>query len=233
MVDTAMIEDPRLLTLERGLRLMALEALVWSKLHRTDGFIPRGALPRLTDQADALDGAGELCRVGVWEVRLGGWDVVDFLRSQFSAAQVARKIQLARAARDRYEKRNPDRPRRGNVRTDGSRESSADASDVPTDRLTDKSGQVGTDGRAGDNPDSRSIIQRRPQETPARGESPDRARSPSEFELNRRVEEGSKNATGCPWLPLDEGCFRMAGIRRESISVRSMCSASSSPRTYR
>jgi hypothetical protein len=31
LVDVAMIEDPRLLTLPRGVRLFHLEALVWSK----------------------------------------------------------------------------------------------------------------------------------------------------------------------------------------------------------
>jgi hypothetical protein len=36
LVDTATIEDARLLSLERGIRLLHLEAMVWSKLHRSD-----------------------------------------------------------------------------------------------------------------------------------------------------------------------------------------------------
>jgi hypothetical protein len=62
LVDVAMIEDPRLLTLPRGVRLLYLEALVWSKAHLTDGFIPALALGRLTDQLDPTTQPGSLRR---------------------------------------------------------------------------------------------------------------------------------------------------------------------------
>lgn len=66
LVDTAMIEDPALLTLPRGVRLLHLEALVWCKTRLTDGFVPTGALPRMTDENDAEEGADMLVGAGLW-----------------------------------------------------------------------------------------------------------------------------------------------------------------------
>ncbi|HUE97387.1 MAG TPA: hypothetical protein VMN39_12060 [Longimicrobiaceae bacterium] len=148
VVDTATIDDTRMLALPRGVRLLHIEALVWCKLRRTDGLIPRGALPRMTDESDPADAASRLVRAGLWETHEAGWTIVGFTESQMSREQVERKVQLARKARDRYEDRHPDRPRRGKKGkskggTDASPEGSRDATDLPTASLPARGRQVG------------------------------------------------------------------------------------------
>ena len=144
LIDTAMLEDAAMLALPRGIRLLHVEALVWAKLRRTDGFIPRGALPRMTDEPDPLDAAERLVQAGLWESATNGWQIVGFTDMQLSRAQVERKVQLARKARDRYEERHPDRPRRGKRKgTDASDEASRDATDLPTASLPARGRQVG------------------------------------------------------------------------------------------
>ena len=101
LVDVAMIEDPRLLKLPRGVRLLHLEALVWCKAHLTDGFIPAGALHRLTDEPDADKAARELVKVNLWSLTAEGWTIVGFTDTQMSAQRVREKRQ---ASRERYDK---------------------------------------------------------------------------------------------------------------------------------
>jgi hypothetical protein len=100
VIDTAMIEDPRLLEVDRGTRLMHLEAIVWSKAHLTDGRIPSGALRRLTDEEEPREAAAVLCRVGVWEAVPSGWQILGFTDTQMSAARVR---ELRVSARERYD----------------------------------------------------------------------------------------------------------------------------------
>jgi len=101
LVDVAMIEDPRLLTLPRGIRLLHLEALVWCKAHLTDGFIPASALNRLTDEPEPSKAGHELARVGLWNFTAEGWTIVGFTDTQMSALRVKEKRQ---ASRERYDK---------------------------------------------------------------------------------------------------------------------------------
>jgi hypothetical protein len=101
LVDVAMIEDPRLLTLPRGIRLLHLEALVWCKAHLTDGFIPAPALSRLTDEEDASNASRELVRVGLWNLTAEGWTIIGFTDTQMSAQRIREKRQ---ASRERYDK---------------------------------------------------------------------------------------------------------------------------------
>jgi hypothetical protein len=103
LVDVAMIEDPRLLKLSRGIRLLHLEALVWSKAHLTDGFIPAGAINRLTDEPDASKAARELVAVGLWNMTAEGWTIVGFTDTQMSAQRVRDKRRAARERYDRYQ----------------------------------------------------------------------------------------------------------------------------------
>ena len=103
LVDVAMIEDPRLLTLSRGSRLLHLEALVWSKAHLTDGFIPAGAINRLTDEPDSSKAARELVKVGLWNLTAEGWTIVGFTDTQMSAQRVREKRQASRERYDRWQ----------------------------------------------------------------------------------------------------------------------------------
>ena len=100
VIDVALIEDPRLLAIDRGTRLMHLEAIVWCKARLTDGFIPLGALPRFTDEEEPLEAARVLVDAGVWEAVSGGWQIVGFTDTQMSAARVR---ELRESARERYD----------------------------------------------------------------------------------------------------------------------------------
>lgn len=101
VIDTAMIEDHRLLSLPRGVRLLNLEAMVWCKAHLTDGFVPSGALRRMTDEPDEEHACQLLVDAGLWERVDKGWQIVGFTDSQMSAERVREKRE---AARDRYDK---------------------------------------------------------------------------------------------------------------------------------
>jgi hypothetical protein len=101
LVDVAMIEDPKMLTLARGIRFLHLEALVWCKAHLTDGFIPAAALNRLTDEPDPQEAAKELVKVGLWNLTAEGWTIIGFTDTQMSAQRVREKRQ---ASRERYDK---------------------------------------------------------------------------------------------------------------------------------
>ena len=111
LVDTAMIDDPRLMHLSRGVRLFAIEALVWAKLHKTDGLLPSGALlRRITDEPDADAAAALLAKAGLWEPAPGGWQIVGFTATQMDAARVQKYRDAARNRYDRW--RNGDAKRR-------------------------------------------------------------------------------------------------------------------------
>jgi hypothetical protein len=103
LVDTATIEDPRLVVLPRGIRLLAIEALVWSKLHRTDGFLPATAILRMTDEPDPWGAAARLTEAGVWEGRGDSWQIVGFTETQMSAARVREKQAAAKVRYDRWQ----------------------------------------------------------------------------------------------------------------------------------
>lgn len=116
LIDTAMIDDPRLLRLPRSIRLFHLEALVWSKLHRSDGFVPTGAVGRMTDEPDPQFAAGELVRVELWHVAPDGWQIVRFTDTQMSAARVEAK---RAAAKERYDRWSSATKRVGNAMGNG------------------------------------------------------------------------------------------------------------------
>lgn len=103
MVDTALIEDGRLLRLTRGIRLVHLEAIVWSKARLEDGAIATGALRRLTDEDNPVHAAAELVRVGLWAVTEDGWQIVDFTEHQMSAERVKAKKDAAKERYDRWQ----------------------------------------------------------------------------------------------------------------------------------
>jgi len=144
-IDLTIIEDPRLLALPRGVRYCHLEAIVWAKARRTDGFIPTGALRRLTDEDEPSSAADQLVEAGLWATHVQGWEIVGFTAMQMDRAHVERRVAKAKDARDRYEARNPDRPRRGKGdRTDTSREQSREGTaSLPAFLPAKEEGQVG------------------------------------------------------------------------------------------
>jgi hypothetical protein len=124
VIDTAMIEDVRMLLLPRSVRLLYLEALVWAKLRRTDGLIPRAALPRVTDEPDPELAAARLVEVGLLDNRPEGWQITDFERTQMSAKRVA---ELQAEAKRRYDEYRTRHPRKRVSNTDSNADSNGDA----------------------------------------------------------------------------------------------------------
>src|SRR5438105_2184391 len=98
-----MIEHPALLDLPRGVRLLHIEATVWSKFHQTDGHIPASSLRRITDEPDYQTAAAALVAAGLWAVTATGWTIVGFLDKQMSAERVRLKREDAKARYDRYQ----------------------------------------------------------------------------------------------------------------------------------
>lgn len=139
LVDTATIEDPRLVVLPRGVRLLAVEALVWSKLHRTDGFLPAPAVLRMTDEPDPWQAAARLAEAGVWEAKGDSWQIVGFTDSQMSAARVLEKQQAARIRYDRWQESQGAKRVGNGVTNDSAR---------PAPPARKGRGQVGGDGAA-------------------------------------------------------------------------------------
>lgn len=103
IIDTETIEHPALLALSRSVRLVHLEAIVWSRLHHTDGKIPALSLRRLTDEPDHLEAARQLVEAGVWQSSAQGWSIVGFLDKQMSAERVRQKRELSRERYDRWQ----------------------------------------------------------------------------------------------------------------------------------
>ena len=92
IIDGTILEDPDLLALPRGTRLLHIEGYVWSRAQRTDGEIPRHLLARIAfDEPDPQAAAAQLVDAGLWAVTDGGWRIVDFLDTQWSRATVERK----------------------------------------------------------------------------------------------------------------------------------------------
>ena len=111
LIDTALIEDPRLLVLPRGVRLVHLEAMVWAKLRRTDGFLPVGSLTRMTDEPEPQRAAELLVKSTLWEAIDGGWQIAGFTDSQMSAERVKAQQEAAKARYDKWREVHPDHPR--------------------------------------------------------------------------------------------------------------------------
>ncbi|MBA3687906.1 MAG: hypothetical protein H0W81_03585 [Chloroflexi bacterium] len=102
IIDTAMIDHPDLLELPRGVSYLHVEALVWSRLHHTDGEIPRHMPRHFSDEPDVEAAVAALVAAGRWEITPTGWRIVDFLDSQMSAERVAEKRALSRQRWDRF-----------------------------------------------------------------------------------------------------------------------------------
>jgi hypothetical protein len=95
-IDSGSTDDPVLLKLPRGVRLLHIEALVWCNGHGTDGRVTLVALRRITDEPDPELAAKELVEAGKWSTTEDGWEIVGFLDDQPSAADVARTMELTR-----------------------------------------------------------------------------------------------------------------------------------------
>lgn len=105
LVDTAFLEE-QADELSRGERLLRVEAEAWSKLIRSDGFISRRSLRRITDEPDPEGAARALVDAGLWAAAPAGWQIVGFLDRQMSAQRVKEHQEAARGRYDRYRQKH-------------------------------------------------------------------------------------------------------------------------------
>jgi hypothetical protein len=183
LVDTAMIESEAMLSLDYEVRWLWLEALVWSKQHRSDGRIPAGRLRRLTDLGDPEVAATALVEAGLWLMTADGWQIVDYADTQLTKARVERKIAIAKDARDRYEDRHPGRShRKGDVSPEESPDASASLPASPPAKGVGR--QVNGGGAAGPVEPAAAALEEVPPLSPV----PDIA-SPSRREMARFVRD--------------------------------------------
>jgi hypothetical protein len=106
VIDDLILKHPDLIRAGRSAQFLQLEAIVWSKQHRTDGFIPTHMPPLFSGSPTLADDIGSLVEVGRWaEVPDGGWQIVGFLDSQMSAARIAQKRELGSIRYDNWQAR--------------------------------------------------------------------------------------------------------------------------------
>lgn len=96
-------DQPVLLAVGRSARLLHVEALVWSNRLLTDGAVPRGALPRLTDSPDVEADVGELLAAGLWEETDTGYQLP--WADQEKRANVEARQKLRNERQQRYRNR--------------------------------------------------------------------------------------------------------------------------------
>lgn len=90
------IDDPVLLGVPRGARLLHVEGIVWCCKQETDGQIPAHVLGRITDEPELDKAVDYLIDAGLWARTDTGFEVVNFLDEQPSREQVqARRADTA------------------------------------------------------------------------------------------------------------------------------------------
>lgn len=145
-VDDGFPEHPKALAAgPLGLALW-LCGLCYASRQLTDGFIPEGALRRLSDVPQAARHADRLVEVGLWERVEGGWRIHDYDDHQRTREQVETERE---AARDRQRR---SRERRGVSQRDAS---------VSHSRVTQPETETETDSPPGGAADARTPEQKR------------------------------------------------------------------------
>ncbi|WP_053207359.1 hypothetical protein [Jiangella muralis] len=100
-IDDRFNDDPDLLRLPRGVRLLHVEGIVWSCRHETDGEIPGHMLGKVTDEPDAGSAVERLVAAGLWMETGDGWRIANFTRDQRSKADVERDREFWRQSKVR------------------------------------------------------------------------------------------------------------------------------------
>lgn len=89
-LDDGIYDNPKILAVEPGDRLLYVWALCWSNRHHTDGAIPAKMLRYIAMFAgvdDPAAAAGRLVDAGLWENDVEGWQIHDFTDFQLSTEQ--------------------------------------------------------------------------------------------------------------------------------------------------
>jgi hypothetical protein len=98
-LDDRFHQDPQMMRLARGVRLLYVEGLTYCAQQLTDGFVADYMLRKITDEPDPDTAAAALVDGGLWEPaerdRDKGWQVVDYLVNQSSREDVERQRALS------------------------------------------------------------------------------------------------------------------------------------------
>jgi len=81
-LDDNALDDPTFVGLERGVRLLHLEALAWSNRHAAGGRVPAQAALRFTDELGLDTAIDALADAGLWEADGDGYRLVWLLDDQ-------------------------------------------------------------------------------------------------------------------------------------------------------
>src|SRR4051794_4733414 len=100
-IDDRFNDDPNMLALPRGVRLVHLEGIVWACRHETDGAVPQQVLVKVTDEPDPRDAVKLLVAAGLWAETETGWEIVGFLDDQRSAKDVTKVREMSKARQRR------------------------------------------------------------------------------------------------------------------------------------
>ncbi len=142
VIGLEIIEHPDLLDLPRTVRLVFIEALVWSRAHLTNGAISRTALRRLTDEEDPERAARQLVKVKRWRTTPNGWQIIGF--GDELGQDSAEKVRQRRA--DNAERMRDFRARKR--ASNAARNAARAPTDRPTDLPNDSVGSREEDGSA-------------------------------------------------------------------------------------
>jgi hypothetical protein len=89
--DDRFTENPDLLALPRGVRLLYIESIVWSCKLLQDGVIPAHVLTRISDEPNVEQAAQQLVDARFWTRTETGYVIGDFLEHQPSRAEVEKR----------------------------------------------------------------------------------------------------------------------------------------------
>lgn len=150
VVNSVMLEDPRMQAVEdRGARHLFTEMLVWSKANRLDGFVPRRALRRCTDDENPDASVAKLVGAGLVDEVGGGYQIADYVTHQWTRDRVEQKIKTSRESSRRHDvKIAADRRGKGSDASDDTSGDTSSDGPIPTDRLTDRKGKERNVGRS-------------------------------------------------------------------------------------
>ncbi|MFI5259535.1 MAG: hypothetical protein ACHQ01_08010, partial [Candidatus Limnocylindrales bacterium] len=96
-----MIHHPDLVRLPSAVRWLWVEGLVWSRLNRTDGLIPKHMLVVVSIEPNAVEKADQLVLAGRWTDEGDAYQMVGFSASQMTRERVEQK---QRSASERWDK---------------------------------------------------------------------------------------------------------------------------------
>ncbi len=130
-VDDHYFTNPKVWEAGEDAALLNLQGIAYCSANQTDGRIPHGIAPRLTEKPNVLELIECLIDAGLWKKTTKNYIIHDYLEHQSSRAQIRAKREKAAKRQSDFRTRNgvTSRARNGNVR--------APDTDVDTDTDVD------------------------------------------------------------------------------------------------